>query len=102
MSKAAFEARKIIKDTGYDAKIIGEINGITKLSIRLKDDVREIPLEIRDALDAKGISIDPNVGYMTDILGIRKAIISVYRSNGTIEPAAPLTESLSKFNERVF
>ena len=99
MSKAAFEARKIIKDTGYDAKIIGEINGITKLSIRLKDDVREIPLEIRDA---KGISIDPNVGYMTDILGIRKAIISVYRSNGTIEPASPLTESLSKFNERVF
>lgn len=102
MSRAALEARKIIRDTGYDAKIIGEINGITKLSIRLKDDVREIPFELRSALESKGLSIDPNIGYMTDILGIRKAIISVYRTDGTIEPAAPLTESLSKFNKGAF
>lgn len=101
MNKVAFEARKIIRENGYDVKIVGEINGSIKLSIKLKDSTSAFPMDLRNALENNGISIDSNIGFMTDILGAKRAVISVYKT-GNIEPAEPFSESLKKFNRSAF
>lgn len=96
MNKLAADVKHLIKGEGYDIEVIGGEGNVLDLSVTLKEDQREFPIEIRDVLECNDISIVDNVGYTIGPTGIRRAMFSVKRTSD-FSPAESYQEKLKKY-----
>ena len=100
MDKIASEAKRIIKDKGYDVKIVGGESNSILLSVQLKNNQQELPEEIRKVLNDNNIDIKDNAGYTIGPTGAKRVLFSV-GSSGIPKPAEDFKESLNRFIGRI-